>query len=87
MAYLQPAIALVVGLHFIPFGFLFRRTFDFYVAGWVVVCAALGIWLIGSHTIPATRAAALAALATAGGTAAYGAYLLHVKTLLIRQSP
>lgn len=34
--YFAPAIALVVGLHFIPFGFLFRRTIDFYIAGWVV---------------------------------------------------
>src|SRR6476659_4642499 len=38
-AYFAPAIALVVGLHFIPFGFLFRRSIDFYIAAWVVVWA------------------------------------------------
>ena len=34
-AYFAPAIALIVGLHFIPFGFLFRRRVDFYIAAWV----------------------------------------------------
>jgi hypothetical protein len=41
-AYRAPAIALIVGLHFIPLGFIFRRTIDFSIAGWVVVWALLG---------------------------------------------
>lgn len=81
-AYLQPAIALCVGLHFIPFGVLFHRTIDYYVAGWVVTWAGVGIWLINSHTIPTVSAGALVALATACGTATYGLYLLHVKKLI-----
>jgi hypothetical protein len=32
-AYLAPAIALIVGSHFIPLGFIFRRTIVFSIAG------------------------------------------------------
>ena len=84
-SYLQPAIALVVGLHFIPFGFLFRRTIDFYVAGWVVAWAVAGLWLIGSQTTPPVVTGALVALATACGTATYGIYLLRLKNLMITE--
>ena len=82
-SYLQPAIALIVGLHFIPFGFLFRRIVNFYVAGWVVAWAAAGLWLISSQTTPAAVAGALVSLATACGTATYGIYLLRVKNVMI----
>ncbi len=78
-AYFGPAIALVVGLHFIPFGFIFRRTIDFYIGGWVVACAAVGIWLIASETVAAPLVASLVAVATACGTTAYGLYMLRVK--------
>ncbi len=81
-AYLQPSIALIVGLHFVPFGFLFRRRIDFSVAGWVVTCAVLGIWSISSRVIPAELAGALVSLATAGGTATYGLYLLHLRKVM-----
>jgi hypothetical protein len=45
----------VVGLHFIPFAFIFSRSIDFYIAGWVVVWALVGIWLIASQVLPARR--------------------------------
>jgi hypothetical protein len=35
--YFGPAIALVVGVHFVPLGFIFRRTIDFYIGAWVVI--------------------------------------------------
>jgi len=85
-AYLQPAIALIVGLHFIPFGFIFRRTVDFFVAGWVVVCAALGIWVTSSSSGSGALTGALVSLATAGGTAAYGCYLLRLRKLITAEA-
>jgi hypothetical protein len=78
-----PAIALVVGLHFIPFGFLFHRTTDFYIAGWVIAWAAIGIWLIAMGTLPALLVASLVAVATACGTVAYGVYMLRVKRTIV----
>jgi hypothetical protein len=82
-AYFAPAIALAVGLHIIPFGFIFSRTIDFYIAGWVVVWALVGIWLIASQTIDAPLVASLVGVATACGTAAYGVYMLRVKRAIL----
>lgn len=85
-AYLAPAIALVVGLHFIPLGFIFRRTIDFYIAGWVVVWALLGFWLINSETVAAPLVASLVGVAGACGTTAYGVYMLRVKRVILAAS-
>ena len=69
----------MVGVHFIPFGFIFHRTIDFYIAGWVVIWAVTGIWLIASHSVDP----ALVAVATACGTAAYGIYMLRIKRAIV----
>jgi flagellar biosynthesis protein FliQ len=82
-AYFAPAIALVVGLHFIPFGFLFRRSIDFYIAAWAVIWAIVGIWLIASQTLAAPLVASLVGVATACGTSAYGVYMLRVKRAIM----
>jgi hypothetical protein len=82
-AYFAPAIALVVGLHFIPFGFLFRRSIDFYIAAWVALWAIVGIWLIASQILAAPLVASLVGVATACGTAAYGIYMLRVKRAIM----
>jgi len=82
-AYFAPAIALVVGLHFIPFGFLFRRSIDFYIAAWVALWAIVGIWLIASQILAAPLVASLVGAATACGTAAYGIYMLRVKRAIM----
>jgi len=82
-AYLAPAIALVVGLHFIPLGFIFHRTIDFYLAAWVVVWALLGFWLINSGTLAAPLVASIVGVAGACGTAAYGVYTLRVKRAIL----
>jgi hypothetical protein len=82
-AYLAPAIALVVGLHFIPLGFIFHRTIDFYIAGWVVVWALLGFWLISSQTMAAPLVASIVGVAAACSTTAYGVYMLRVKRAIL----
>jgi hypothetical protein len=81
--YFAPAIALIVGVHFIPFGFLFRRRFDFFIAAWVVVWAIVGIWLIASQILAAPLVASLVGVATACGTTAYGIYMLRVKRAIM----
>lgn len=86
-AYLAPAIALVVGLHFIPLGLIFRRTIDFYVAGWVVLWALLGFWLINSGTIAAPLVASIVGIAGACATTAYGFYMLRVKRVILAALP
>jgi len=86
-AYLAPAIALVVGLHFIPLGFIFHRTIDFYIAGWVVVWALLGFWLINSQTMAAPLVASIVGIAAACSTTAYGVYMLRVKRAILATLP
>jgi hypothetical protein len=86
-AYLAPAIALVVGLHFIPLGFIFHRTIDFYIAGWVAVWALLGFWLINSQTTAAPLVASIVGIAAACSTTAYGVYMLRVKRAILATLP
>jgi hypothetical protein len=86
-AYLAPAVALVVGLHFIPLGFIFHRTIDFYVAGWVVLWALIGFWLINSETMAAPLVASMVGIAAACGTTAYGVYMLRVKRAILAALP
>ncbi|HEX5906744.1 MAG TPA: hypothetical protein VFY56_06975 [Propionibacteriaceae bacterium] len=85
--YLAPAIALVVGLHFIPLGFIFHRTIDFYIAGWVVAWALLGFWLINSETVAAPLVASIVGIAAACSTTAYGVYMLRVKRAILAALP
>jgi hypothetical protein len=86
-AYLAPAVALVVGLHFIPLGFIFHRTIDFYIAGWVVLWALIGFWLINSETMAAPLVASMVGIAAACGTTAYGIYMLRVKRAILAALP
>ena len=86
-AYLAPAIALVVGLHFVPLGLIFHRTIDFYIAGWVVAWALLGFWLINSETVAAPLVASIVGIAAACSTTAYGVYMLQVKRAILAALP
>jgi hypothetical protein len=86
-AYLAPAVALVVGLHFIPLGFIFHRTIDFYVAGWVVLWALIGFWLINSETMAAPLVASMVGIAAACGTTVYGVYMVRVKRAILAALP
>ncbi len=69
--YVIPAMALIVGLHFFPLGFLYKRPFDHVVGAWMVIVALVGIGLISRQFSP-VMAAAIAATGSAMGTAAQG---------------
>lgn len=75
--YINPAIALIVGLHFIPLARTFERTIDYWVAAWVVAAALIGIALLAFTTLAATVVWTVVALATACGTSAYGFYMIR----------
>ena len=85
--YTVPAIALVVGLHFLPMARIFDRTVDHWIAGWVVGVAAVGIGILavaGSWAgVPALWSAV--GVGTALGTAAYGVFMwLEARDVLAR---
>ena len=52
-AYIFPAIALIVALHFFPMARLFRRRIDYYIAVWATVVALAGFYFTYHHTYPA----------------------------------
>ncbi|MFT4226709.1 hypothetical protein [Micropruina sp.] len=74
--YLNPVIALIVGLHFIPLAGVFERTIDYWIAGWVIAAALVGIGLLTFTTLAATTVWTIVALATACGTSTYGFYMI-----------
>ena len=82
-AYFGPAIALVVGLHFLPLGIVFRRTIDYYVGAWVSLAALAGLWLVRAGTLPPSEVGSLVAVATAAGTATYGVYQVRLTRALL----
>lgn len=84
-AYFGPAIALVVGLHFLPLGIIFRRTIDYYIGTWVSLAALAGLWLIRAGSLPPSFVGSLVAVATAASTAAYGIYQLRLKRALVSE--
>lgn len=81
--YINPAIALIVGTHFIPLAWVFRRTIDFYVAGWFILAAAAGIVSIASGAVPVALVWSLVSIAAAAGTSFYGFYMIGVKRAML----
>lgn len=75
--YINPVIALIVGLHFIPLARVFERTIDYWIAAWVVLTALVGIALLAFTALPVTIVWTIVALAAACGTSTYGFYMIH----------
>lgn len=80
--YLNPVIALIVGLHFIPLARVFERTIDYYIAGWVMIVAITGICLLAFSGTPVYTVWTMVSLATACGTSAYGIYMRQLSRRL-----
>jgi hypothetical protein len=81
--YINPAIALIVGLHFIPLAWVFQRTIDFYVAGWFTLAATAGIVAIASGLMPVALVWSLVSIAAAAGTSFYGFYMIGAKRAML----
>ena len=84
--YLAPAIALIVGVHFIPLARVFERTIDYWVAGWVILVAITGILLIAFSPLEPALVSALVGIGTAIGTSVYGIYMLTVERSLLARA-
>jgi hypothetical protein len=81
--YINPAIALIVGVHFIPLAWVFQRTIDYYVAGWFVLAALAGIVGVAAGLMPVALAWSLVSIAAAAGTSFYGFYMIGVKRAML----
>ncbi|MFF1879668.1 hypothetical protein [Leifsonia sp. NPDC058230] len=81
--YINGAIAVIVGLHFLPLAPVFDRTIDYYIGGWVVLAGIVGIVLIATGAVTVEQSWTIVSLATAGGTTVYGIYMLLEKRRLV----
>ena len=67
-----PAIALVVGLHFIPLAKLFKRKFDYYLGTWSILIAFFAITFSLNKTLNESAVLAFTGIGIAVSTTFYG---------------
>jgi uncharacterized membrane protein (DUF485 family) len=82
-AYILPATALIVGLHFYPMAKLFNRTIDYYVATWTVCVAIAALYMV-SKGAGEGRVFILTGFGMAMATAAYGLYMTAAGRKIVR---
>ncbi|SFE91684.1 hypothetical protein SAMN05518672_11243 [Chitinophaga sp. CF118] len=71
-----PVIALVVGLHFFPLGWLFKRAQDYYLATWSTVVAVCGIIFSFYGLLSYSWVIAFIGVGMAVATSVYGCSML-----------
>ena len=69
---IMPAIALVVGLHFIPLAKLFKRKFDYYLGTWSILIAFLAITFSLNKMLNESAVLAFTGIGMAVSTTFYG---------------
>jgi hypothetical protein len=67
-----PAIALVVGLHFIPLAKLFKRKFDYFLAAWSILIAFLAFNFSLNKTLSESEVLAFTGIGMSVSTTVYG---------------
>jgi hypothetical protein len=73
-----PVIAVVVGLHFFPLAWLFRRSIDYYLASYSTLVAIAAIILSYEKVFNQNETLAFTGCGIAIATSAYGLYMLVV---------
>lgn len=72
-----PVIALVVGLHFYPLGWVFKRTIDYYLATWSTLVALAAIIFSLKHILSQPDILAFTGIGMAVATSCYGLYMIN----------
>ncbi|MBH0115246.1 hypothetical protein I6E52_00115 [Salinibacterium sp. NG253] len=81
-----PAVALIIGAHFFPLAFIFRRRIDFLLAPIAVVFAVIGFLVAARPEISWGFVYAISGIGGAVATAAYAVYLLFTYRNLCREA-
>jgi hypothetical protein len=85
--YNVPVIALIVGLHFYPLGWIFRRRIDAYIASWVCAVGLAGIVVLAATDVRPENVWSMVGLGAALGTAAYGSYFAVLAARMLARYP
>ena len=80
-------IALVVGLHFFPMAWIFKRNIDYWLAMWTVLIALLGILFILNKTMLPRGIATPVGVGVAIATSCYGLYMIAFGRKMIEANP
>ncbi|NCD69374.1 long-chain fatty acid--CoA ligase [Mucilaginibacter agri] len=83
--YFVPAMALIVGLHFFPLGYIFKRSFDYFMGIWTCVVAFTGMILIKQH-LAGFEVIALVSTGCAIATSLYGIRMIAQGRNAMQQS-
>ena len=74
--WILPAVALIIGVHFFPLAFIFRRRIDFLLAPIAIAFAGVGFVLAAQSDISWPVVYAVSGIGGAIATAVYASYLL-----------
>jgi hypothetical protein len=72
-----PTIALIVGLHFYPMAWIFKRKIDYYLATWSCLIALAGYFFVLKKILPESANLAFVGFGMAVSTAGYGLYMVY----------
>nr|WP_199076780.1 hypothetical protein [Pedobacter sp. ASV19] len=72
-----PLMALVVGLHFYPLAWVFRRKIDYFLATWSCIIAISAIYFSLHQTFSQGNILAMVGTGLALATIAYGIYMIY----------
>ena len=81
-----PVIALVVGLHFYPLGWIFKRQIDYWLASWTTAVALTGILFTLNNTFSPQGIAAFVGIGVAIATSCYGIYMIYYGRKMIKEN-
>lgn len=82
-----PVIALVVGLHFYPLGWIFKRKIDYWLATWTTGIAVLGIFFTLNKIFSFQWISAFVGIGVAIATSCYGLYMIDYGRKMIGANP
>jgi hypothetical protein len=82
-----PSIALVVGLHFYPMAWIFKRKIDYWLATWATGIAICGIIFTLNKNFQNTTIQAFVGIGLALATTSYGLYMIYYGKNLVRDNP
>lgn len=71
-----PLMALVVGLHFYPLAWVFKRNIDYFLATWSTIIAGSAIYFSLHHTFSQAGILAMVGTGLAIATISYGIYMI-----------
>ena len=79
------SMALIVGLHFVPLAKIFNRRLDYYIGGWTILVAVVGLLIISRNIDEYTSVNAFVCAGCAISTSLYGFQKIRQAKVYVKQ--